>query len=74
VGAAGHAVNNADVHDVVRTLLPRAIYVSGPFPTPFSSAAKFDHVIIICSGAGITAGCAVCTHYRKLNKEIFLIW
>jgi hypothetical protein len=31
-------------------------------------------VIIICSGSGFTAGCAVASHFRKLRKRIHLFW
>jgi hypothetical protein len=47
--------------------------VCGPFPTPFSRASKYDHVIVICSGSGITAGAAVASYYRKLKKHIYMI-
>lgn len=51
----------------------RPLWISGPFPSPYSNALNFDNMICVASGIGITPAISAIEAYKK-NRRVNLVW
>ena len=51
----------------------RAIWVNGPYLSPFATAIDFDNIITLATGIGITPALAVMNLYKD-TRRVNLVW
>ena len=61
------------VHAELKRPSSRPAYIYGPFPSPFSCAAHFDHLICVASGIGITPSLQVAASFQE-TRDVNLVW
>jgi len=52
----------------------RSCWVRGPYKSPYSIAASFNHIILVASGIGITPALGVMGQYPGSSRTKFLVW
>jgi len=66
----------ANMYEQVKTApsaSARPLWVSGPFPSPYSDCLDFDNMICVGSGVGITPALSAIEHYKD-SRRCNLIW
>ena len=61
------------VHHMLQRDTVRPAWITGPFPSPYHSAADYDNQILVASGIGITPALSVIRAHRE-TRRINLIW
>ncbi|KAL7482988.1 hypothetical protein ACHAW6_008629 [Cyclotella cf. meneghiniana] len=51
----------------------RPLWISGPFPSPYSNALNFDNMICVASGIGITPAMSAIDAYKEY-RQVNLVW
>ncbi|KAL7475304.1 hypothetical protein ACHAW6_001225 [Cyclotella cf. meneghiniana] len=51
----------------------RPLWISGPFPSPYSNALNFDNMICVASGIGITPAMSAIEAYKEYRR-VSLVW
>lgn len=51
----------------------RPLWISGPFPSPYSNALTFDNMICVAAGIGITPAISAITAYKE-TRRVNLVW
>ena len=63
----------SQVHTMLQRDTVRPAWITGPFPSPYNSAADYDNQILVASGIGITPALSVIRAHRE-SRRINLIW
>jgi ferric-chelate reductase len=71
IAKAGDWTNK--VHSKMDRNTVRPVWLSGPFPSPYSNASNFDSMILVASGIGITPALSAVEAFRD-SRRINLIW
>ena len=61
------------LHEVVQRPTRRPVWISGPFASPYATAAEYDNLVLVASGIGITPAMSIITTYRD-TRRVNLIW
>ena len=61
------------VHSALARPSSRPGWIYGPFPSPFSTATGYDHLIAIASGIGITPSISTILNLSR-TRRVHLIW
>ena len=61
------------VHSALARPSSRPGWIYGPFPSPFSTATGYDHLIAIASGIGITPSISTMLNLSR-TRRVHLIW
>ena len=62
-----------ELHDEVNAPTTRPVFIAGPFASPYSTALKYDNVVLVASGVGITPALGI-INTHKATKRVNLIW
>ena len=61
------------LHKSIHRPTSRAVWISGPFRSPMSSAKDYDNIVSVASGIGITPALALLDRFKN-TRRINLIW
>jgi hypothetical protein len=63
-----------EMHKVVgASETARPLWITGPFPSPYSNALAFDNLICVASGIGITPAVSAIEAYKE-SRRVNLLW
>ncbi|KAL3905958.1 MAG: hypothetical protein SGILL_009468 [Bacillariaceae sp.] len=51
----------------------RPVWISGPFPSPYSNTVNYDNLILVATGIGITPALNTIEAYRD-SRRVSLVW
>ena len=51
------------LHEVVQRPTRRPVWISGPFASPYATAAEYDNLVLVATGIGITPAMSIITTY-----------
>ena len=61
------------LHDKVKVPTTRPVFIAGPYASPYATALKYDNIILVASGIGITPALSIITTHKD-SKRVNLIW
>lgn len=61
------------LHDKVKVPTTRPVFIAGPFGSPYATANKYDNLILVASGIGITPALSIIAAHKEA-KRVNLIW
>jgi len=61
------------LHNKDKVPTTRPIFVAGPYVSPYATATKYDNLILVASGIGITPALAIISAHKEA-KRVNLIW
>jgi predicted ferric reductase len=61
------------LHDKVKVPTTRPVFIAGPFASPYATANKYDNLILVASGIGITPALSIIAAHKEA-KRVNLIW
>jgi len=61
------------LHETIIRPTSRAVWVNGPYLSPFATAIDFDNIITLATGIGITPALAVMNLYKG-TRRVNLVW
>ena len=62
-----------ELHDSVHLPTTRPVWIAGPFASPYATAIKYDNLIVVASGIGITPAMSIITTHKE-TRRINLVW
>ena len=51
----------------------RPVYIQGPYPSPYEQSTKYDNMILVASGIGITPALSAIRAFKS-SRRVNLIW
>lgn len=62
-----------ELHASVQQPTTRPVWIAGPFASPYATAIKYDNLIVVASGIGITPAMSIITTHKE-TRRINLVW